>query len=273
MTDVYQPALDALKEMQAAATALQSKIASSDLDTSVEDLQKKHAEWGRKIHGIVMGYNREMQSAWKHLNAKGRSHIGFENADVTIGRFIRHAKAIQHKHTISRESSDVNKMIAKAANQLTGETGEMPMFSQRRIIDVMINDPTNRWPFDAAAADQLEKGNILLQTLKNRAAEQIRVQLDTYKPKKKGLDSTTLETLYDHQGPHDCAFKRESWGPRTTALRTVGGEKMRTLAIKITYGQARPFSDGVGKVWVKKIVFGAFRQNGQLVVHYLTHTA
>ncbi|KAF1044755.1 hypothetical protein [Xylophilus sp.] len=88
-------------------------------------IKDKHLEWNRKLQSVIMGYAREAETARKHV-AKGRD-IAFTDADVTVGNaFDPFAKAVQLKHTVAKDNAAVNDMIAKAANQLTGETGEKP---------------------------------------------------------------------------------------------------------------------------------------------------
>jgi hypothetical protein len=241
-------------------------------------LREKHKEWGRKIHGVMMGYEREMQSGWKHLK-KGRS-IGFVNADVTVGGNEAYAKAVQHKHTVSPDNSAVNEMIAKAANQLTGESGEAPLPTQRKIIDVMINEPTNWWPFDAKDLGgldeevQLNDGIIPFDLLKSRGAEQILKQLTRYKYRSKGLNAATQNSLYNVVPQHGALnLKHGPSGPKTTSVYAASGQKIELLTIKMIYGQPRKFWNGAGvnPVVVSKMVFVAYRLNGRLDVAFLKH--
>ncbi|WP_211485350.1 hypothetical protein, partial [Corallococcus exiguus] len=95
MSNYYNDATAALARMKAVAdeistmikaieTPIQATIASNLMAsqkgttnwiqwTSLISFRAKHEEWGRKLHGIIMGYSREMESAYKpeaspHLN-------------------------------------------------------------------------------------------------------------------------------------------------------------------------------------------------------------
>ena len=229
----------------------------------------KHQEWGRKIYGVMMGYQREMQTAHRNLD-KGRD-VGFIRADVTVGTNQAYAKAIQHKHTISPENSAVNDMITKAANQLTGESGEAPLTTQRRIIDVMINDQTNWWPFDLkhftglpVDAD-LWDGIIPFKSFAEVGSEQILTQLSKYKKGSKGLNATTTSSLSNLTGPAGVlgtgrssrTFFQVGTGPLTDA---------NVITIKMVYGHPRPFDNGGTVIRIRKAVFVAFREHGVLKV-------
>ncbi|RDU99255.1 hypothetical protein [Trinickia dinghuensis] len=240
----------------------------------------KHQEWERKIHGVLMGYQREMQSAHKNF-AKNRP-VGFERADVTVGTTESFAKAIQHKHTVSPENSAVNEMIAKAANQLTGESGEKPLPGQRKIIDMMINDSENWWPFDLkdfdgiSAEANLNDGVIPLAWVKAKGAKQILTQLQKYKKGAKGLNQKTVNSFGNHV-PNPFAptpfAQRDPSKPKSSILYHDNGDKANVLTIKIVWGQPRTFlSDQLQPVTVGKMVFVAFRQHGQLTVEYLSHS-
>lgn len=240
-------------------------------------LREKHAEWGRKLHGVIMGYAREMDGGWKNL--KKNRNIGFGEADVTVGTNEPYAKAVQYKHTVSPENSAVNEMIAKAANQLTGESGEKPLATQRKIIDVMINDPRNWWPFDLKDFKDLHPevdlnaGIIPFAELKARGAAQILAQLGKYKKGRSGLDDATRNSFFDiNPGHGPLVIQAGPSGPRTTSRHATNGQKLEFLTIKMVYGHARNFADGPNTVRVSKIVFAAFRQNGALSVHYLSHS-
>lgn len=297
MSNPYDNASEALQQMRTAATELQAYISTREarIATAVQSnplapqagtpdwvevvnarlLRGKHDEWGRKLHGVIMGYAREMGSGWKNLG-KGRP-VGFGEADVTVGTNQPYAKAIQHKHTVSPENSAVNQMIAKAANQLTGESGEMPLGTQRKIIDMMINDPENWWPFDQVDFHGLDpdaniqEGAIPLDALKARGRTQILDQLNKYSVGKSGLDAATRNSLHNHTSQGPLNLQPGLSGPKTTS-RQIAGQKAELLTIKIIYGQPRKFLDGANKVTVSKIVFIAYRENGKLTVQYLQHS-
>lgn len=303
----YQDALSTLQRMKAAAeeldlkiqqfeSALSSQIAPNTPLQVVEQLvgtptwvkwanarvvRDKHREWERKIHGVMMGYEREMQGAQKNFN-KDRA-VGFTSADVTVGTNENFAKAIQYKHTVSRENADVNDMIAKAANQLTGESGETPLASQRKVIDMMINDPENWWPFDLSdlsdldTSVNLDDGPIPLESLKKRGAAQILKQLKKYKHKKTGLNSATINSLANHvttgHQPPPPFVQRDPLKPKSSAVFYPNGQLAPVLTIKITYGKPRKFNTGPNAfVHVSKIVFCAHLINGQLAVSYQQHS-
>lgn len=231
--------------------------------------REKHLEWGRKIHGVMMGYQREMQTAHRNL-VKGRT-VGFERADVTVGTNESFAKAVQHKHTVSPENSAVNEMIAKAANQLTGESGEAPLSTQRRIIDVMINDRTNWWPFDLKHFSKLPleadlwDGVIPFTLFAKVGSEQIETQLTKYKKGKKGLNVTTVGSLSNTTVPTNVlgtgnssrTYFQVGTGPLTDA---------NVITIKMIYGHPRPFDNGGNAIVIRKAVFVALRDGGVLKV-------
>lgn len=234
---------------------------------------RKHSEWGRKIHGVMMGYVREMQSAHKNLS-KNRP-VGFQNADVTIGTNEPFAKAIQHKHTVSPDNSAVNKMIAKAANQLTGESGETPLPTQRKIIDMMINDNTNWWPFDIKDLHSLNPeadlwgGIIPLTAFAKKASDQILAQLIKYSPKVRGLNPATINSLSNVVTKTfigSAPVKRRS----NTIFQSSGmpqATDAKVITIKIVYGHPRPFNIPHGIICIRKAVFVAIKVNGALQVN------
>jgi hypothetical protein len=232
-------------------------------------LRDKHTEWARKIHGVMMGYAREMQSAQKNI-LKGRK-VGFEGADVTVGETESFAKAIQHKHTVSMENSAVNEMIAKAANQLTGESGEAPLAGQRKIIDVMINDPRNWWPFDLKDFEKLEadadlnSGVIPIKNAQARGVEQILAQLTKYKPKSSGLDKATIRTLATSTTMGRSGVHTQG---KSSIVYNKAGDVLPVLTIKIIYGQPRTFKNGPGTIVVSKMVFTAYRSGNNLTVRF-----
>lgn len=238
-------------------------------------IQAKHIEWGRKIHSIVMGYVQEMQSAHQSL-VKERNSIGFKKADVTVGTDEMYAKAIQHKHTVSTENSSVNEMIAKAANQLTGESGETPLTTQHRVIDVMISDQHNWWPFDNKDFNDLlpeaniDSGIIPLSKLKSRAAKQITTQLAKYKKGASGLNKKAINSLHYTMGGAP-KFDPFALGPKSSA-RFIGGEKAEVITIKIRYKHTRRFLDRNIVIALNKIVFIAYLDDGNLKVDYLQHS-
>ncbi|WP_147451938.1 hypothetical protein [Corallococcus sp. CA041A] len=245
--------------------------------TSLISFRAKHEEWGRKIHGIIMGYSREMESAYKHIN-KARP-IEFTHADVTVGTNEPFAKAIQFKHTVSTENSAVDDMIAKAANQLTGESGEKPLATQRKIIDVMINDNRNWWPFtdkELATIDpefKIEEGFIQFEKLKVRCAERIRTQLSRYRKNNSGINRATANSLYNHPpSTPPLDMKRSAHGQKTTMLNNPLNQKLELLTIKMVYGHPRKFRNGTGVIAISKIVFVAHLENGKLAVKYLQHS-
>jgi hypothetical protein len=304
----YQDALDTLQRMKASAEDLDRKIRELEANISshiapntpvhiVEQLvgtptwvklanarvvRDKHREWERKIHGVMMGYEREMQGAHKNFN-KDRA-VGFSSADVTVGTDEKFAKAIQYKHTVSRENADVNEMIAKAANQLTGESGETPLPTQRKVIDMMINEQENWWPFDLSDFSDLDlsvnlnDGVIPFERLKTRGAAQILTQLKKYKHGRTGLNQTTVNSLVNHvptfgQQPQQPFAATDPLKPRSSALFFPNGQMAPVLTVKITYGKPRKFRTGPDAfVDVKKIVFCAYRINGELAVAYLQHS-
>lgn len=241
-------------------------------------LRDKHREWGRKIHGVIMGYGREMESGQKNM-LKGRP-IGFQHADVTVGTTEGFAKAIQHKHTVSPENASVNNMIAKAANQLTGESGEAPLPGQRKIIDVMINDRDNWWPFDLQdfkgldPSANLYDGIIPFDLFKKKAEAQILKHISNYKKNNTGLNPTTQASLYQYAPTahaYTPAFNKNLHAPRSTALYVntgSGHERADVLTIKMVYGQPRPFETSTGKVTVRTAVFFAFVSGGSLTVSF-----
>jgi len=297
----YENALNTLQLLRNAAEDLEKKVVELEAIVSVQMLsmqsainapgtpawitlanaraiREKHREWERKIHGVLMGYTREMQSAHKNFS-KGRM-VGFTSADVTVGTDEDFAKAIQHKHTVSAENSAVNEMIAKAANQLTGESGEKPLASQRKIIDMMINDPQNWWPFDLKdfsdldPSVMLEAGVIPLALLKLKGEKQILAQLQKHKRAKKGLDRATINSLANHVGgPTNSFMVKNPAKPQSTALYHPNGQRAEVLTIKITYGQRRKFTTGSNSSEeVGKIVFVAYLEHSQLKVAYMQHS-
>ncbi|TVR98503.1 MAG: hypothetical protein EA406_06560 [Rhodospirillales bacterium] len=302
MVQYYDDALFALQRMKQAAIELDNEIKKLEAELQVviranptdptfkassgwvrlvnaQLLRDKHREWGRKIHGVIMGYGRELDSGHKNL-FKGRA-IGFQHADVTVGTTEVFAKAIQHKHTVSPENASVNTMIAKAANQLTGESGEAPLPGQRKIIDVMINDPTNWWPFDIKDFENLDPeadlygGIIPFELFKKRAESQIFKQISTYTKNKTGLNPGTQGTLYQYM-PTTVApaptFHKNPHAPRSTALYVHSGNnpvRADVLTIKMVYGQPRPFVTATGGIiTVRTAVFAAFVVGGALTVAF-----
>jgi hypothetical protein len=222
-----------------------------------------------------MGYGREMQTGHGGFD-KGRA-IGFKGADVTVGTQENYAKAVQHKHTVSPENKQVNDMIAKAANQLTGESGEAPLATQRKIIDMMINDPRNWWPFDLADFGTIDPQANLADAVipfdlyKTAAASKILKQLSTYKKKEKGLNPTTQASLMNHvptlAAPNPAVIKDQSL-PKSTALFHPNGQRADVLTIKIVYGQPRKFDNNGMPLTVRTAVFAAYNVNGQLKVEF-----
>lgn len=306
MSDFYKEALHALHQMDLSADQLLQERARVEAEVgqevavinaaggmvatpaleaawirfaNVKGLQTKHTEWGRKIHGVLMGYARELSTAHKNI-LKGRI-VGFSEADVTVGTAEPYAKAVQHKHTVSPENSAVNEMIAKAANQLTGESGEAPLATQRKVIDVMINDPENWWPFDLkdfnnlSPEANLNDGVIPLDTLKQRGAAQILTQLTKYKKGSSGLNQTTAQSLLNHNASAQHPFPTllpDLNKPRSSVLYTQTGARAEVLTIKMTYGQPRVFWTGPGNTTtVSKVVFIAYLEHGKLRVEYSQH--
>lgn len=235
-------------------------------------LKAKHREWARKIFGVMSGYEREMTTGTKNL-AKGRV-IGFTDADVTVGSTEPFAKAVQHKHTVATESAQVNDMIAKAANQLTGESGETPLTTQRKIIDVMINDPNNWWPFnptdfkDLDPEANLNDGIIPFPLFQALGANAILKQLNKYKKGEKGLDQATKNHLMNVPSNQPPTLQKNPMYPRSTALYDSTGRRAELLTIKIVYGQPRHFSFNNNTVMVRVGIFCAYNENGSLKVKF-----
>lgn len=249
-------------------------------------LREKHAEWGRKLEGVAAGYAREMQGGTKAA-FKGRA-LGFDNADLTVGAAEPYAKAVQYKHTISPDASDVDAMIAKAANQLTGESGETPLATQRKAIDMMINEDTNSWPFnptdfaDYEGDEDINSGIVPLAYFLMRAGERVHRALATYRFGNKGLNPATLGSLYSSPhappvmpGPHAVPVlppgfvKPPGAGPKSSALAPPGGTKEQVLTVKITFGSPRKLLGSMGAaVEIRQLNFAVYRTGPALqVVH------
>lgn len=256
--------------------AVQESVAALVQHRNAVRLREKHEEWGRKLHGVIMGYVREMETGMRAVR-KGRT-VDFTHADVAVGTTEPHAKAVQHKHTVSPENGAVNEMIAKAANQLTGESGEKPLPGQRLIIDVMINDPQNWWPFDLADFDGVDlssplDGAISFALLKTRAQIQILTQLTKYKTRSTGLNADTIQALPDRGALGLSGLQRSPHGAKTTALAGPGGTIVPVLTVKIVYGQPRTFLDAQRQpIVVRRLVFAAFRNGSTLSVQYQEHS-
>lgn len=303
MANSYEKALAALAAMQRSENDLRTEMANlagpiqsriianpmtgvtvSDADyiqwMNMNALAKKHTEWGRKIHGVMMGYAREMTSGMKGA-MKGRI-IGFDDADVTIGSGSEaFAKAVQHKHTVSADVSAVDTMIGKAANQLTGESGETPKPGQRGVIDVMINESNNWWPFvlgDLTTLDNtadLNSGIIPKDFLLAKAARRIYTKLSTYSYAKTGLNPATVGSLASVPATAP-SFARSTHGPKTTqpvVPSSTGGPAARpnVVTIKIVYGQPRIVTDRTTNtlVAVGSMVFEAYVKGGALTVEFV----
>jgi hypothetical protein len=244
------------------------------------DYRKKHQEWARKILGVMSGYRREMQSAGANLR-KGRL-VAYTRADVTVGASEPYAKAIQHKHTVSAETSAVNQMIAKAANQLTGESGEHPLATQRRVIDVAVNDPNNLWPFEATDFGKLVTAEVDLwadpipfSAFIARACSQIERHLGSYKRGVRGLNTqvTSALTQLDPSKQHDFRSigQLDPHRPRASAglVSQSGSEPVwvQGITVKIVYGEPRGFTENGIINLVRKAVFTAVgHAGGGLVV-------
>ena len=245
-------------------------------------LKQKHVEWGRKLLSQIEGYGREMQVALTNIN-KDRL-VDFIKADVTVGTTELYAKAVQLKYTVG-DDSQVDTMIAKAANQLTGDTGEKPLPTQRKIIDVTISDPTNWWPFylkdlNSINIDAELNGSLPLTLFKKLAAQRILAQLSAYKKKKKGLDATTQQGLMNFVptmlNPNPNLVK-DAARPKSTALyQPVQGNQPNQPAlqhvdlvqIKIRYAQPRTFVDNNALHTIRTAVFAAYNRNANLTVEF-----
>src|SRR5262249_12815490 len=131
-------------------------------------------EWASKVAGVVNGYKREREKAEKNLK-KGRQ-VEFGRADVVVGAGEGgYTKAVQLKSTVQDKKAAVNGMLAKAANQLTGETGEQPIPQDRRAIDMEIVGDSNPWPFD-----QSKRGIATFAEFAKEASNQIASALSNY---------------------------------------------------------------------------------------------
>ncbi len=234
-------------------------------------LLAKHQEWGRKLYGIALGYYREFAAGEMGL-AKGRE-IGFDNADVTIGTNQHYAKAVQFKSSIQDDDSAINNIIAEAANQLTGEKGEVPLATQRKIIDVTIASPNNWWPFsvvDLTALDpevDLSTGVIPRADFVAKAEAKIGKKLDNYKAKKRGLNAVTKQSLHQHAGAGAAPVFQQVVTPgvqdKSKVFQPVGGSPTDIVTIKINYAQPRPVleADGVRVGTISRMSFSAYVEN------------
>ena len=115
-----------------------------------QDIFQKVETWLNQVYGNAGGYLHEFKTYYKHRVSKSREVQRGHYADVTITNAQGVAKAVQLKSTIQNDPAAVTQMIAAAANQLSGERGEMPSDNQRRVIDVVIRNPSNPWPFTEA---------------------------------------------------------------------------------------------------------------------------
>ena len=134
-----------------------------------QDIFQKVETWLNLVYGNTGGYLHEFKTYYKHRVSKSREVQRGHYADVTITNAQGVAKAVQLKSTIQNDPAAVTQMIAAAANQLSGERGEEPLPNQRRVIDVVIRNPSNPWPFTAAN----QRGTKTEQEIINKASSVI----------------------------------------------------------------------------------------------------
>lgn len=104
-----------------------------------------------KAYGQAMSFQHEFLTT---LNAqgKGRSVVTQTHADVTVGQADQlFAKSVECKSVTSPTKTAVNEMIAKAIEQLGGQTGHHPRTEDVRVVDVRIDGSYNPWPLPGGA--------------------------------------------------------------------------------------------------------------------------
>jgi hypothetical protein len=239
--------------------------------TKLELMKSKTEAWINLIVGKTFGYLHEFKIAKKHLK-KGRE-VSFGRGDVVIGG--RNAKVVQAKSTIQTTRGQVNSMIGKAANQLSGETGESPQGNERGVISMEILNSNNPWPFSSPIIRSFSSKNNYITT----ACEQIKTALNSYTFKTTGLNNDAKKWLTDIQNenlvkhPLDTHKNTsERYIPETYATSFFNVTRIRTrllivnsITVKIIHQPNIRLSDGT----IHKMVFIATWKDNDLNVKYL----
>lgn len=140
-----------------------------------------------KVAGNINGYYKELEWASRQIKKtelttgeKRRVHFGIRG-DVAVDYGGGFGAAMQSKSCFASGYRDVDTHLQKAALQLTGEKValETPGAQDRRIADISIRNPNNRWPKTDADFSPLTLDNIV---------QRIHSQVHTYVQNKRGYN-------------------------------------------------------------------------------------
>jgi len=141
-----------------------------------------------RVAGNINGYHKELEWASRKISkpelgnggVKRQVHFG-SRGDVAIDYGGGFGIAMQSKSCFAAGYTDVDNHIKKAALQLTGEkvAAETPLAQDRRLVDISIKNPNNRWPKTDADHSALTLDNIV---------QRIHNQVSTYVAGKRGYN-------------------------------------------------------------------------------------
>jgi len=214
--------------------------------------ESKEGKLLNKIYGVLKGHVSELIKMHKEI-FKGRV-IYDKGADVVAGlNDGKYNKAIQIKYTMRSESAAVQGEIGKAANQLTGETGETPPDNSWWMIRQIIGDKDNKWPFGDSGLEQGMTHSI--NEYLKMGSEKICGAMCDYVWKNKGLNASTIEWLDESSKLTVGKGKSGFMGVRSTRpnLWKMEGsvEKIpHMIVVSVIYKSGRELSeeDDMGRV-------------------------
>lgn len=249
----------------------------------------KITEWTNKIHGVSSGYASEFQEMYKHRTVKGRAIYG-GYADVSVGEPTDlTSKSVQVKSTNQDKHSVVNSMISEAANQLTGERGELPRPGDRLVIDMSILNANNLWPLSSRGIgltiDDLERvGGAQLCSLIMKYTPHVVANSKASPPQPgaqgHGMSAGQLMSFTDMKDPTLISrFSGHSNVRSTQYIHTVSTMTSVThvpalhLTVKIRYKEGYVLKHNNGSEYIIRLaVFNLHRQGNQLVSKLVKYT-
>lgn len=201
--------------MAAAGAAAAPAVAPAHLNSllAAQAAKAKHQQWINQIAGKVFGYARESGGTAKSI-LKNRD-VDFVHADLSVSGAAPYAKAVQYKSTLQDSDAQVDYMMAEAANQVSGERGEVPLADQRKAIDVKVQSLGNPWPFRyqdfpyeiAAGLGSINEFGLTYASAIEEAQNRVLANLTTYRQHVRGglpghgLSPAAQAGLYHHNPP------------------------------------------------------------------------
>ncbi|WP_375445608.1 hypothetical protein [uncultured Fibrella sp.] len=223
--------------------------------------------------GPFAGKHAELKAYYKN-RFKKRREVKYQGriADVTANYGNGQGGiAIQLKSTYDDGCAAVLNMIGDAANQLTGERGENPRPGDRWVIDVVIRNPSNPWPFKYQATF----GHKTLAEYQTEAKQKIQAKLTKYKPGVNGLNAAAFHKLTDTNA---FALRKVVNSPKNSRMSSTyqdvfghiqPNQHHTSITVKIRYDFPYPLATIPPNPtqYIQKITFEVVRAGNALIVH------